>query len=75
MMPIRAKFRVTSISQDMNGAKVNLVQIVGGVVKDKVFLSFLSGDIKLVIPPFSQEIGLFKPGMDFYVDFVESEDA
>ena len=73
MTPIRAKFRVTSISQDMNGANVNLVQIAGGVVKDKVFLSFASGDIKLAIPPGAQEVGMFKPGMDFYVDFVESD--
>ncbi len=54
MTPIRAKFRVTSISQDMNGAKVCLVQVPGGVVKDKVFLSFAPGDIKLAIPPGSQ---------------------
>ena len=73
MTPIRAKFRVTSVSQDMNGANVNLVQIAGGVVKDKVFLSFASGDIKLAIPPGAQEVGMFKPGMDFYVDFVESD--
>lgn len=72
-MSIRAKFRATSISQDMNGANVNLVQIAGGVVKDKVFLSFASGDIKLAIPPGAQEVGMFKPGMDFYVDFVESD--
>ena len=75
MTPIRAKFRVTSISQDMNGAKFCLVQVPGGVVKDKVFLSFASGDIKLAIPPGAQEVGMFRPGMDFYVDFVESEDA
>lgn len=72
-MPIRAKFRVTSISQDMNGAKVNLVQVPGGIVKDKVFLSFASGEIRLVIPPFLQEIGLFKPGIEFYADLIESD--
>ena len=35
----------------MNGAKVCLTQVAGGVVKDKVFLSFAPGDIKLAIPP------------------------
>ena len=75
MTPIRAKFRVTSMRQDMNGARINLAQICGGIVQDKMFLEFASGNIKLAIPPGAQEVGMFKPGMDFYVDFVESEDA
>lgn len=75
MTPIRAKFRVTSISQDMKGAKVCLVQVPGGVVRDKMFLAFASGEIKIAMHPGAQEIGAFKPGMEFYVDFVESEDA
>jgi len=57
----------------MNGAKVCLTQVAGGVVKDKVFLGFSSGEIKLAIPPVSQEIGMFRPGGEFYVDFVESD--
>ena len=75
MIPIRAKFRVTSMRQDMNGAKVHLAQICGGIVQDKMFLEFASGNIKLAIPPGAQEVVMFSPGMDFYVDFVESEDA
>jgi hypothetical protein len=75
MTPIRAKFRVTSMRQDMNGAMIHLEQICGGIVQDKMFLEFASGNIKLAIPPGAQEVGMFRPGMDFYVDFIESEDA
>ena len=68
-MTVRAKFKVESVSNTVNGASIELKPVTCGSPENESFFKWTPwGDIKIgTINAAAAE--QFKPGTEFYVDF------
>lgn len=68
-MTVRAKFKVSEVTQHEQGASIKLVPVTSGSPENEQFFKWTPwGEIKIgTINPAAAE--QFKPGAQFYVDF------
>lgn len=74
-MPVRAKFRVTSITKYTDYHSVTLEPVRGETPENKEFFKYTpSGEIKLGVVK-AETLAEFEPGDEFYIDFTKAEQA
>ena len=72
-MTVRAKFKVESITSTENGASIELRPVISGSEENEKFFKWTPGGSIQMSTINEAAAEQFKPGAEFYVDFIKAE--